>query len=328
MVRPSAYWRQPAQWRPGYANAPWYGQRWNQNPFAPGGGTRDEQIRWIQHFLNRILNQNLPVDGVMSPATRTAVRKFQRRFGLPATGYVGPDTQQALVGTASSDSGMQIDPGVDMTGAAGIQGVDAANAPGGMVVGAPPQSPPGADADARELLEEYGLPGEFELRSEFENWESGLDSGSSRGRGNCHCHQPQADSSGYEFEGYDLDRESDELEGGSPDPEEIIFRGLPVPFRRDFDKFRLEVARAIGRWTIYRSDQGRRALKLATDNDTALRALHSSLLRSGVADGRILPLAAEFIYQGRGPGRHVKRVEMSGAFYGGEERIEIHDTRP
>jgi len=227
------------QWRPGYRNAPWYWQRRNQNPFAPGSGTRDEQIRWVQHFLNRILNQNLPVDGVMSPATRTAVRNFQQRYGLPATGYVGPDTQQALVATTSSDSGMQIDPGVDMTGAAPAnQGVDASDAAGGMVVGAPPQNPPGADADARELLEEYGLPsGEFGLQSEFENWESGLNSAGSRGRGNCHCHQPQADSGAYEFEGYNLDRESFELERNSPtniwereaSPANAIFR-----YVRDF----------------------------------------------------------------------------------------------
>jgi hypothetical protein len=165
------------QWQPGYRNAPGYWRRWNQNPFAPGAGTRDDQIRWIQHFLNRILNQNLPVDGVMSPATRIAVRNFQQRYGLPATGYVGPQTQQALVATASSDSGMQIEPGGDTPdSAAANQGVDASNAPGGVVVGAPPQNPPpaaDADADARELLEEYGLPtGEFGFESEFENWES------------------------------------------------------------------------------------------------------------------------------------------------------------
>jgi hypothetical protein len=181
-ARPPYYWRQPMQWRPGYSNAPWYWQRRNQNPFAPGRGTRDEQIRWVQHFLNRILNQNLPVDGVMSPATRTAVRNFQQRYGLPATGYVGPDTQQALVATTSSDSGMQIDPGGDMSGAAaanqGADAADAADAAGGVMVGATQQNPPGADADARELLEEYGLPlGEFGFESEFEDWETALSPG-------------------------------------------------------------------------------------------------------------------------------------------------------
>src|SRR6185369_7843790 len=49
-ARPPSYWRQPMQWQPGYRNAPWYWQRRHQNPFAPGGGTRDDQIRWIQNF--------------------------------------------------------------------------------------------------------------------------------------------------------------------------------------------------------------------------------------------------------------------------------------
>ena len=112
----------------------------------------------------------------MSPATRTAVRNFQQRYGLPITGYVGPDTQQTMVATTSADSGMQTDPDGDMPGAAvANQGVDASDAPGGVAVGAAPQNPAGADADAHELLAEYGLPlGEFELESEFENWESGL----------------------------------------------------------------------------------------------------------------------------------------------------------
>jgi hypothetical protein len=133
----------------------------------------------VQYFLNRILNQNLPVDGVMSPATRTAVRHFQQRYGLPITGYVGPDTQQALVATTGSDDRMQMDPASDMTGAAATnQGVDASDAAGGVLLGATPPNPPGADADAHEFMQEYGVPSEeFELQSEFENWESGLNSG-------------------------------------------------------------------------------------------------------------------------------------------------------
>jgi|GEM_PF-3809328 len=176
-ARPPYYWRQPSQWQGGYGNAPWYGQSGWQNPFSPGQGTREEQIRWVQQFLNRILNQNLPVDGVMSPVTRHAIRHFQRRFGLPPTGFVGPDTQQALVSATTAPDGDMQDPSGDMTGPAAIPGVDASGAPGGIVVGAP-QIPPGANADAHELLQEYGLPlGEFELESEFENWESGLDPG-------------------------------------------------------------------------------------------------------------------------------------------------------
>jgi peptidoglycan hydrolase-like protein with peptidoglycan-binding domain len=164
------------RWRPGYRNDPGYWQRSLQSPFAPGQGTRDEQIRWVQYSLNRILNQNLPIDGVMSPATRTAVRNFQQRSGLPVTGYVGPDTQQALLTATSSTDSMPSDSGGDMTGAAaGNAGADIAS---GALAGASTQTPPGPNADARELLEEYGLPsGEFEFPSEFENWESELQPG-------------------------------------------------------------------------------------------------------------------------------------------------------
>jgi hypothetical protein len=219
--RPPYYWRQPTRWQPGYRNAPWYWQRrnQNQNPFAPGAGPRDDQIRWIQNFLNRILNQNLPVDGVMSPATRTAVRNFQQRYGLPATGYVGPQTQQALVST-SSDNGMQIDPGGDMTGSAATdQGIDAANSPGGVVVSAPPQNPPAADADARELLEEYGLPtGEFGFESEFENWESALSP---------------------EYESDPVSTQSEfEMEGEAPTPQQSAFALVrAIPDDPDYQKY-------------------------------------------------------------------------------------------
>jgi peptidoglycan hydrolase-like protein with peptidoglycan-binding domain len=72
----------------------------------------DEQIPWVQSSLNRILNLNLPVDGVMSVETRSAVRSFQQGQNLPITGIVGPDTQQALMaatrgptGAAASDAG-------------------------------------------------------------------------------------------------------------------------------------------------------------------------------------------------------------------------------
>ena len=56
-----------------------------------------EYIRWVQHSLNLILGLQLPVDGVMNPQTREAIRDFQRRMGLRADGIVGPEMQQALV---------------------------------------------------------------------------------------------------------------------------------------------------------------------------------------------------------------------------------------
>jgi len=61
--------------------------------FAWGGS---EQIRWVQVMLNSIMGANLPTDGVASPAFRAALRAFQEQRGLPASGFVGPDTIDAL----------------------------------------------------------------------------------------------------------------------------------------------------------------------------------------------------------------------------------------
>jgi hypothetical protein len=55
-------------------------------------------IRWVQQALNRILGLRLNVDGIIGPQTRSAIRDFQRRRGLPADGIVGPATERAFVG--------------------------------------------------------------------------------------------------------------------------------------------------------------------------------------------------------------------------------------
>lgn len=56
-----------------------------------------ETVRWLQGSLNRQRGLRLPVDGQMTPATRAALRDFQRARGLPADGAIGPPTQRALV---------------------------------------------------------------------------------------------------------------------------------------------------------------------------------------------------------------------------------------
>ena len=61
----------------------------------PEPGT--EYVRWVQHSLSLILGLPLPLNGVMNPETREAIRDFQTRMGLLADGIVGPETQQALV---------------------------------------------------------------------------------------------------------------------------------------------------------------------------------------------------------------------------------------
>jgi peptidoglycan hydrolase-like protein with peptidoglycan-binding domain len=61
---------------------------------APEGS---EYIRWVQNSLNRILDLNLTVNGIADVQTRSAIRSFQTRQGLPADGIVGPQTEKALI---------------------------------------------------------------------------------------------------------------------------------------------------------------------------------------------------------------------------------------
>lgn len=92
----------PRPW-PGRPVAPW---PIVQEPFPapgepePGAGPAEpqgsEHVRWTQDCLNRVMSAQLPVDGVMTPATRSVVRSFQQRENLPVTGIVGPDTEEAL----------------------------------------------------------------------------------------------------------------------------------------------------------------------------------------------------------------------------------------
>ena len=63
-----------------------------------------EYIRWVQSTLNRILGMKLPMNGVLTPATRSAVRSFQEREGLPVTGIVGPDIESALIAVRGGKS--------------------------------------------------------------------------------------------------------------------------------------------------------------------------------------------------------------------------------
>ncbi len=50
-------------------------------------------IRWVQEALNQATGAKLPVDGVLSPGTREAIRDFQRTNVLVPDGVVGPKTE-------------------------------------------------------------------------------------------------------------------------------------------------------------------------------------------------------------------------------------------
>jgi hypothetical protein len=59
--------------------------------------SRSEYMRWVQSALNDVLGLQLPVNGFVDAATRSAIRSFQQQQGLPADGAVGPDTERALL---------------------------------------------------------------------------------------------------------------------------------------------------------------------------------------------------------------------------------------
>jgi len=55
-----------------------------------------EYVRWVQRSLNAILGLRLAEDGSSGVRTRSAIRSFQKQYGLAADGIVGPMTEAAL----------------------------------------------------------------------------------------------------------------------------------------------------------------------------------------------------------------------------------------
>jgi hypothetical protein len=67
-------------------------------PYPAGADAPDtERVRWLQDCLNQAEGLRLPVTGIMDAATRSALRRFQRRSGLRPSGIAGPDTEDALM---------------------------------------------------------------------------------------------------------------------------------------------------------------------------------------------------------------------------------------
>ncbi|MBY5406352.1 DUF2272 domain-containing protein [Rhizobium leguminosarum] len=123
---------------------------WSGAAFDPAsaydGGMPSDFVSWIQTSLNEQLGLRLPVDGRMSAATRSAIRSFQERQGLPITGLVGPETQAAL----RQDGG-----------SAGAMGPPSPAAPpAGQPASQPPDAPP---ADAAAAPADDAAPGELEF---------------------------------------------------------------------------------------------------------------------------------------------------------------------
>jgi hypothetical protein len=110
---------------------------------APAAGG-SEHVRWVQDCLNQVMQSGLPLDGVLSAATRSVVRSFQQRENLRVTGIVGPDTEEALKRACAG--GAPAAPAADAP-TAGSPAADAAggDAPGGD---APAADAPPAGGDA------------------------------------------------------------------------------------------------------------------------------------------------------------------------------------
>lgn len=123
---------------------------------CPAHGT--EFVRWVQSVLNSALGLRLPVTGVMNAPTRSALRSFQQRHGLPADGIAGPDTEQALLKARGA--------GQAAAGATN-QAADAATDQG-----AAPASGQEADAPAQSATEpDDAAQEEFELDLDEFEWQ-------------------------------------------------------------------------------------------------------------------------------------------------------------
>lgn len=63
---------------------------------SPWRGSR-ATIKWVQQSLNQLLGLRLPVDGVLNPQTRSAIRSFQRRKRWQADSVAGSQMEAALL---------------------------------------------------------------------------------------------------------------------------------------------------------------------------------------------------------------------------------------
>jgi outer membrane protein OmpA-like peptidoglycan-associated protein len=78
-----------------------------------------------------------------------------------------------------------------------------------------------------------------------------------------------------------------------------IARTLKVLFKEDFQDFRREVERAVGRWTIFRSDGGKRIKRLIEPWIENLRSIHKSNRDAKVRPGVSIDIVVNFYYAGK-----------------------------
>src|SRR5260370_18094289 len=91
----------PPRWPWGVAFEP-YGTAVTPYPDEPlPAGS--EYMRWVQSALNDVLGLRLPLHGIADSATRSAIRSFQQREGLPVDGALGPDTERSLIAATAGE---------------------------------------------------------------------------------------------------------------------------------------------------------------------------------------------------------------------------------
>jgi hypothetical protein len=77
-------------------------------------------------------------------------------------------------------------------------------------------------------------------------------------------------------------------------------RILKVPFKKDFEDFLRGVERAVGRWTVFRSDRGQRVRRLLKPWIENIRRIHKSNLDAKVRSGVSIDILVDFFYAGKG----------------------------
>ena len=59
-------------------------------------GSKGEGAKWVQWYLQKIINPELVVDGDFGPKSAAALRVFQTKYGLAVDGICGPATRTKL----------------------------------------------------------------------------------------------------------------------------------------------------------------------------------------------------------------------------------------
>lgn len=80
----------------GYYNDGYYDDRYAANQYSESDSNADSSVSQVQAALAREGYYHGAIDGSIGPATRNALRRFQRSHGLDATGQIDQPLLEAL----------------------------------------------------------------------------------------------------------------------------------------------------------------------------------------------------------------------------------------